>query len=188
MSSALPTGLICVDLTFSFPFTFPFPVARSILNLLNESDALKIILVSNTVRLMNETESFVPMNSDNRSICRQFIESLEKCGDPTNHTLAFEYAFEWARLHYERGSSESMRPLLVYISRGYISTGTEIKNVLQAVAAGQSRLKQPILINTCAIALGEVYRSVCALMHENNNFEFSFHILGVRAQPTKPLR
>lgn len=150
-----------VSVDVPFPLPFPFSVARSILNLLNESDALKIILVSNTVRPMNETESFVTMNSDNRSICRQFIESLEKCGDPTNHTLAFEYALEWARLHYEGGNSDSMRPLLVYISRGYISTGIEIKSVLQAVAAGQSRLKQPILINTCAIALGEIYRSVC---------------------------
>lgn len=147
----LSTEITIVRIFFSIPF-----IARSILNLLNESDSLKIILVSNTIQVMNQTKSFITMNSENRNICRQFIESLEKCGDPTNHTLAFEYAFEWARMHFEGDSSESMRPLLVYISRGYISTGVEIKNVLEAIAAGQSRLKQPILINTCAIALGEI--------------------------------
>lgn len=102
---------------------------------------------------MNETKAFITMNSKNKSLCRQFIESLEKCADPTNHTLAFEYAFKWARSHFEGDSSESMRPLLLYISRGYIPNKNAVRNVLATIASGQSRLRQPILINTCAIAL-----------------------------------
>lgn len=131
--------------------------AQSVLDLLNESDSLKIISISNNIRIMNETKAFTTMNSKNKSLCRQFIESLEKCAEATNHTLAFEYAFKWARAHFEGDSSESMRPLLLYISRGYISNKNEVRNVLTTIAAGQSRLKQRILLNTCAIALRKYY-------------------------------
>lgn len=131
-------------------------LAQSVLDLMDEKDSLQIIAVSNVIRMMNETNTFMTMNSENKSLCRHFVESLERCGDASNHTLAFEYALKWARTHYEGHSSENMRPLLLYISRGYVSGVNEMKSVLGAIAAGQSRLKQPIVINTCAIALGEL--------------------------------
>lgn len=135
--------------------SFHSTLAQSVLNLMSETDSLQIIAISNEARMMNATNAFLTINTENKSLCRQFIESLDKCGDASNHTFAFEYAFKWARVHYEGHGSDSMRPLILYVSRGYISSGNEMRNVLEAIATGQSRLKQQIVINTCAIALRE---------------------------------
>lgn len=108
---------------------------------------------------MNNSKKFVAVSSDNRNLFKNFIESLDRSSDNTNHSLAFEYAFKLIRSNLDMETTvfdeNSIPPVLIlYVSRGIITDISEIKNVLEVIATGQSRLKQPIIINTCAIILG----------------------------------
>lgn len=99
------------------------------------------------------------MNANSKNQLRKFIESLEKDSAATNHSLAFEKAFEWVKSQFDSGAltaDEKTTPLqIVYVSRGIIGEPSETKTVLEVIASGQSRLSQPIVINTCAIILGK---------------------------------
>lgn len=70
-------------------------LARTILNLLNEDDQLMLMAISNTVHTLDSSNQFLSMNSTSKNRLRKFIDSLEKDSSTTNHSLAFEYAFEW---------------------------------------------------------------------------------------------
>lgn len=116
------------------------------------------ITISNTIHTMNGANKFYPMDSNNRSQLKKFIDSLEKDMGVTNHSLAFQYTFEWIKSQFDAGiliPNEKSTPLqILYISRGLITQLSETKTVLEVIATGQLRLKQPVVINTCAIILG----------------------------------
>lgn len=115
--------------------------------------------ISNSVHTMDSSKPFYPMDSNNKNQLRKFIESLEKDTSITNHSLAFEYAFDWIKLQSDSGAlsfdAKSTPLQIVYVSRGWIAQLPETKSVLEVIATKQQRLKQPIVINTCAIILGE---------------------------------
>lgn len=88
----------------------------------------------------------------------RFIEKLNVTKEITNHSFAFAEAFH--RLHqiYQHQEASDAVPMqMVYVSRGLVSPLTESKNVLEAVAGGQRLLRTPVVINTCAIVLGNFY-------------------------------
>ncbi|XP_031617768.1 VWFA and cache domain-containing protein CG16868 isoform X2 [Contarinia nasturtii] len=131
--------------------------AQIILNLLSENDDLFVMAISNSVHI--SANKFLPMNPNNKSQLRKFIESLEKETNATNHSLAFEYAFKWIKSQSDFGAisfdGKSTPLQILYVSRGSIVQLSETKTVLEVIASGQKRLKQPIVINTCAIILDE---------------------------------
>lgn len=134
--------------------------AQIIVNLLNDSDQLTLMAITNNIHTMDGSNKFHTMNSNGKNQLRKFIESLEKDSGATNHSLAFEYAFDWVKLQFDSGTlpvDDKSTPLqIIYVSRGIIIKPSETKTVLEVIAAGQSRLNQPIVINTCAIILGEL--------------------------------
>lgn len=117
-----------------------------------------MMAISNSVHIMDSSNKFYVMNSNNKSQLRKFIESWEKDASVTNHSLAFEYAFEWIKSQSDSGTisfdGKSTPLQIVYISRGWIAQSSETKSVLEIIASKQQRIKQPIVINTCAIILG----------------------------------
>lgn len=113
--------------------------------------------ISNSVYTMANSK-FYAMNSSNKLQIRKWIDSLEKDTSATNHSFAFDYAFDWIESHSNSdvlsfdGKSTPLQ--IIYVSRGVIAQLSETKSVLEVIASNQQRLKQPIVINTCAIILG----------------------------------
>lgn len=95
-----------------------------------------------------------------------YLNSLNKTNAKTNHTRAFERAFQLLRNTMNEASSGKSPVLMLYISRGYAMDVKETKNILEAIAFGQSRLSQPVVISTCAIMFGMI---IAILIHSNNN-------------------
>lgn len=114
--------------------------------------------ITSSVHIMDSANKFLSMNPTNKNQLRKFIESFEKEANATNHTLAFEYAFKWIQSQSDSGAiifdGKSTPLQILYVSRGTIVQLSETKTVLEVIANGQKRLKQPIVINTCAIVLG----------------------------------
>lgn len=141
---------------------FDFFAAQIILNLLNDDDQLMLLAISNTIHITDNPSKFLPMNAQGKRQLRKIIESLERDAGTTNHSLAFETAFEWIRFQADSGNlsldDKSVPLQILYVSRGLVPELSETeKSVLNVIATGQSRLKYPIVINTCAIILGELF-------------------------------
>lgn len=129
--------------------------------LLNKRDRLAIVAVagqaSSHYAVGGETVPRLYSGSrDNHAHFARFVDRLNGTKELTNHSFAFAEAFR--RLHqiYQHQESSDAVPMqMVYISRGLVSPLTEAKGVLEAIAAGQRLLRAPVVINTCAIVLGE---------------------------------
>lgn len=151
---------------------FLLQIALDIINLLNENDHLTIVGVANKVHSFNafyaeQTESteknqLYAATADNKRFFTKFVDTLNKTKEITNHTLAFEYSFDLLERilnidadRMDRDGGEAPSVLLIYVSRGLLSQMTEAKIVLETIAAGQIRLPKPVIINTCAIIIGE---------------------------------
>lgn len=120
-----------------------------------------VMAISNIIHTIDGPNQFVAINSTTKNQLRKFIDGLEKDAAATNHSLVFQYAFEWILSQFDSDAlqfDEKTTPLqILYVSRGLISHTTDIKSVLETIAIGQAKLKQPIVINTCAIILGEFF-------------------------------
>lgn len=150
--------MMCFVLSLSFPFFMPLISVQTILNLLTDDDQLMLLTVSSNVHTMNDANKFYAMNSTNKMQLRKYIDALDKDMAVTNHSLAFQYTFDWIKSQFDSGillaHSKSTPLQILYVSRGLITSLSETKIVLGVIAAGQKRLKQPVVINTCAIVLG----------------------------------
>lgn len=142
--------------------------------MLNENDQLTIVGVANKVQSFNAyfaEQNEVPAKqqlftatADNKRYFNKFMDNLNKTKEITNHTLAFEFSFRLIEqiLRNQSGQISSsddslVAPILmIYVSRGLLSPMTEAGSVLAAIAAGQSHLQRPVIINTCAIILGKL--------------------------------
>lgn len=141
--------------------------AKTIINLLGDDDRLTIIAAAgepnssdtyiNARQSLPTHDTFHRTTREMKQYFFEFLLSLNKTNAHTNHTLAFEYAFQLMRNATRVPSSGKTPVLMLYISRGQATTANETKNVLQAIAFGQSRLAQPVVISTCAIVLGTFF-------------------------------
>lgn len=139
--------------------------------MLNENDRLTIVGVANKVLSFNsfyaeqidttEKNQMYAATADNKRFFIKFLDTLNKTKEITNHTLAFEYSFDLLERIYnvdaerlDKDGGEAQSVLILYVSRGLLSQMTEAKIVLETIAAGQIRLPKPVIINTCAIIIG----------------------------------
>lgn len=140
-------------------FLIFFPLAQIILNLLSSDDQVMIMAISNIIHTIDGPNKFIAINATMKNHLRKFIDGIERDAAITNHSLVFQYAFEWIASQFNSDvleSDEKSTPLqIVYVSRGLTAQSTDIRTVLETIAVGQSKLKQPIVITTCAIILGE---------------------------------
>lgn len=142
---------LAISLTFSNNKSL---AAQIILNLLTDGDQLTILAATSSIHTMDSPNKMYTVNANTKNQLRKFIESLDRDMSVTNHSLAFEHAFHWIKSEFNGESGDKSTPLqILYVSRGVIQAG-DAKHVLEVIAAGQSRLKQPVVINTCAIIIG----------------------------------
>lgn len=162
-----------------------FKIASNIISMLNERDQISILAVadqftSHYIDPATPTEQhdvdrkphrhqhtmtparMYTASMDNKWHFLRFIDQLNGTKEITNHSLAFSSAFELLheinanRRHQQSGSGLNGPLHMMYISRGLVSPLTEAPHVLQAIANGQRRADAPVIINTCAIVLGEL--------------------------------
>lgn len=158
--------------------------------MLNENDRLTVVGVSNVATSFNtyfsqqqqnvkNSDNYYRLyrtNRENKKNIFKYLDSLNKTREITNHTMAFEYSFKLVEniLRLSKQSEGRKIPmnrsppvLMLYISRGLVSQMSEAKIVLDTIAIGQSRLDQPIVINTCAIILGKKLRNSFSCLVKN---------------------
>lgn len=139
--------------------------------MLNDRDRFTVVGAANKMHSFNayytneqsettEYNKFFTATADNKRYFARFLDTLNKTKEITNHTLAFKYSFNLLeRLLNSDGSTNEQTNtppiLMLYISRGLSAQMTDAKIVLETIFAGQIRLQKPIIINTCAIILGE---------------------------------
>lgn len=145
--------------------TIFFSAAKNIINLLGDDDRLTIVGAAgepnSSDAYVNARQSLPPRDTFHRTTREmkqyffEFLHSLNKTNANTNHTLAFEYAFQLLRNATKTPPSQGKSPvLMLYISRGYAKDAKVTKNILEAIAYGQSRLAHPVVISTCGIIFG----------------------------------
>lgn len=154
-----------------------FLAAKNIINLLGDDDRLTIIgaagepissnIYINARQTLPTHDPFQRTTRETKQYFFDFLHSLNKTNANTNHTLAFEHAFQLLRNATRLPSSGKTPILMLYISRGYATTPSETKNVLEAIAFGQSRLTQPVVISTCAVNLSTFFQRRHCLVIES---------------------
>lgn len=141
-------------------------LAKNVVSLLGDADQLIVVAASGeadsfntyvTARLpTHPPDTFHRATRETKQYFFEYLHSLNRTNVSTNHTLGFEHAFALLRNATESSSSLSKSPvLMLYISRGSVKSAAEAKNVLDAIATGQSRLSQPVVISACAVILGK---------------------------------
>ncbi|GAB0089868.1 VWFA and cache domain-containing protein CG16868 [Sergentomyia squamirostris] len=134
--------------------------AKNVVSLLHPTDAIAVISISDRVGVFTPdrwthclNERMHPSTMDNRMRIGKFIEGLNKTKAQTNHTLGFEYAFKLlAEIEAEIAKGQF---LFLYVSRGLLSSLADATEVLEVIAAGQKKLKKPVVINTIQVILDE---------------------------------
>lgn len=140
--------------------------------MLNEHDEVSLVSISNkaTAFWLNENVSnnstfrkrkMYPVTMDNKMNMLKFIDNLNSTKEITNHSFAFQYSFGLLKEIFQDKpystniDDTNIAPVqMLYISRGLLSPLTEAKSVLESIAKGQSSIDFPVIINTCAIILG----------------------------------
>lgn len=88
-----------------------------------------------------------------------FIDSLQRGSGATNHSLGMEKALEVVENEIGKLVNESI--MILYVSRGLLSSLTEAKTMLNILANFTDRIHIPVTINTCAVKDGtmEIYNT-----------------------------
>ena len=83
----------------------------------------------------------------------RFVAGLRRLNALTNHALGFRKAFEmiWKSLGIGNATEDPDEALIVYISRGLLSSLTDAKDILSAIALENGRLGHRVVINTYAV-------------------------------------
>lgn len=133
-------------------------LARSIIETLSHHDHVGLIgLAENALLPMNDgcTQHSLPLAThETKYHLLRYIDGLTQSKGPTNHSLGFKNVFE---IISNSVPSNATAPILVvYLSRGLLSSLTEAKTVLQTIAEGRETTAHNVIINTCALIDGMI--------------------------------
>ncbi|CAG5123241.1 unnamed protein product, partial [Candidula unifasciata] len=94
--------------------------------------------------------TMVPATFETRFYFSKFVDSLEKVDSTTNHTLGFLRAFEMIE-DLLASDSITENAMILYVSRGLLSSLTEAKEVMDIVAVHNAKTGHKVIINTYAV-------------------------------------
>ncbi|KAE8746531.1 hypothetical protein FOCC_FOCC006765 [Frankliniella occidentalis] len=128
-------------------------LARSVIETLSHHDHVGLIgLAEDALLPMNDgcTQHSLPLAThETKYHLLRYIDGLTRSKGPTNHSLGFKNVFE---IIANSVPSNATAPILVvYLSRGLLSSLTELKTVLQTIAEGREATPHDVIINTCAL-------------------------------------
>lgn len=137
---------------------------QEVLHLLEDTDYISLITVSNEADFMfldafpsDAAHGIYSATRAHKDEILSYVNNLSLARTLTNHSLGFEYAFQMMhRLEKSNLINSSKQPIeFVYVTRGLLTNLSDAMYVLRVLAQGQSHLKSPIVINTCAVVLDE---------------------------------
>ncbi|KAB0801153.1 hypothetical protein PPYR_05507 [Photinus pyralis] len=138
-------------------------VAKHMISVLNGNDKVGVLgisdewsypyitdqcLMPNQIPPASDSHVLSPATDHNKYLLNRFIDSLTKGNGVTNHSLGFQQAFQTIK---SSNISANESVMLLYISRGLLSSLTEAKTVLETISSMVDELDNKILINTCAV-------------------------------------
>uniref|UniRef100_A0A182QHN0 VWFA domain-containing protein n=1 Tax=Anopheles farauti TaxID=69004 RepID=A0A182QHN0_9DIPT len=137
-------------------------ISKFVLYLLNENDRVSVVAIGQRIVTPDEySEScrkpnrFVRATMDEKERLLEFIDSLNRTKQQTDHAAGFGYAFE-AFSDIYRTHSEEVPVVFLYLGRALLPAGSlAAKTILQTIHEGQTRLPYPVIINSCLILLDE---------------------------------
>lgn len=137
--------------------------AKQIVENLNEEDKLAVLAISNdwTSPLLNEDcpltnqvpsvvddlPKFTPVTPSRKKLFYNFIDGMYKGSGATNHSLGLQKALKVI----EKSQIQNETVMILYISRGLLSSLTEAKTVLETIQQASENISCPFVINTCAV-------------------------------------
>ncbi|KAF5289595.1 hypothetical protein FQA39_LY15042 [Lamprigera yunnana] len=138
-------------------------VAKQIISVLNERDKVGVLgisdewsypylteqcLMPNQILPVSDSHIISPVSEHNKYLLNRFVNSLSKGNGVTNHSLGFRQALRTIK---SSNISNNETVMLLYISRGLLSSLTEAKTVLETILSMINNLDNKIIINTCAV-------------------------------------
>lgn len=140
---------------------------------LSEKDHIGLVALANEPSYGGPSDCFTrgltPATTETKLRLNHFIDSLTKAKAPANHTLGIAHALDMARRALLMSSTptdgdcpmetNNQQILMVYVSRGLLSSLAEPRKVLELIALGQMCLQGRLVINTYALIDGTLQYS-----------------------------
>ncbi|KAF5272845.1 hypothetical protein FQR65_LT00441 [Abscondita terminalis] len=138
-------------------------VAKQMISVLDDKDKVGVLgisdewsypylteqcLMPNQIPPASNSHIISPATEHNKYLLNRFIDALSKGNSVTNHSLGFQQALQIVK---SSNISSNETVMLLYISRGLLSSLTEAKTVLETILDIVSGLDNRVLINTCAV-------------------------------------
>lgn len=131
-------------------------VSKQIISSLSHGDRIGLIGLTDVTSSPNTGAcselSMLYVTENTKPDLLGFVASLTQSKGSTNHSLGFETAFSIIK-HSVKDANANV--IIIYISRGLLSSITEPRTVLQTISRGQDSVQPTVIINTCVLFDGE---------------------------------
>ncbi|KAH3694838.1 hypothetical protein DPMN_082279 [Dreissena polymorpha] len=128
-------------------------IATSLIASFTENDRVAVLGLAADVTFPRDDtcvkNSLVPMTYETKFYFTRFVENLQKQEASTNHSLGFQQAFKMIATSLQQYNKEE--GMIIYVSRGLLSSLTEAKDVMSTIAYFNGRMDNRIIINTYAV-------------------------------------
>lgn len=142
-------------------------VAKQMIEVLNADDKIGLLAIAedssapylteqcltpNQVPPANDLHTITRATQHNKELLYKFIDSLSKGSGGTNHSIGFQHALDVIATS-DIGANDTV--MLLYISRGLLSSLSEAKTVMQTISDMLPYVRSNVIINTCAVINGK---------------------------------
>lgn len=142
-------------------------VAKQMIRVLNPEDKVGLLAIAedtsapflteqcltpNQVPPANDLHTITRATQHNKELLYKFIDTLSKGNGGTNHSAGFQHALNVIATS-DIATNETV--MLLYISRGLLSSLSEAKTVMQTISEMLPEVQKNVIINTCAVINGE---------------------------------
>lgn len=141
-------------------------VSKQLIAELEDDDRIALITIasdwfalanSSNCLLPNQVAQYVTQNlptlkfaeNSHKNTLYTVINSLQRGNGATNHTLGLEKALQVINMEKHKLLNETT--MILYVSRGLLSSLTEAKSILQMIAKYTDHFHNDFVINTCAV-------------------------------------
>ncbi|XP_012946227.1 VWFA and cache domain-containing protein 1 isoform X2 [Aplysia californica] len=129
-------------------------ITKHLIASFSDNDRIGVIALSNKPQYPRSDpclpHTMVPATFETRFYFSKFIDQLEKVDVSTNHSLGFLTAFEMIEDLMETDSITG-NAMILYVSRGLLSSLTEAREVMDVVAVHNAKTGHKVIINTYAV-------------------------------------
>ncbi|RZC40016.1 VWFA and cache domain-containing protein 1 [Asbolus verrucosus] len=142
-------------------------IAKQVVASLNEKDNIALLAISNdwsspqlteeclmpnqVPSIVNDVPKFTSANPTRKKILYKFIDGMYKGNGATNHSLGLQKALKVI----EQNQIQNETVMILYVSRGLLSSLTEAKTVLETILQASENVTSPFIINTCTAIDGK---------------------------------